>query len=78
MKMFWLVLKNIRQPCRMMSIFNISNTNGGIRDPVVYLKHERGINAIICLGLSNLLVIASFPHVIIYGWLFVAPEKRNR
>ena len=24
----------------MMSIFNIGNTNGGIRDPVVHLKHK--------------------------------------
>ena len=30
-----------------------------------------------CLDLSKLLVASNFPHVIIFGWLFVAPGKRN-
>ena len=29
------------------------------------------------LDLSKLLVTRNFPHVIIFGWLFVAPGKRN-
>ena len=35
-----LLLINSTQPGWMMSIFHISNTNGGIGDPVVHLKHS--------------------------------------
>ena len=49
----------------MMSIFHISNTNGGIGDPVVDLKHnmreggwhERGMKGIVCLMSAPMLII---------------------
>ena len=42
-----------------------------------WLPKSISVESIICLGLSKLLVTSNFPHVIIFGWLFVAPGKRN-
>ena len=61
------VLRNVTQPGRMVSIFHISNTNGGIGDPVVDLKHNsgerergkhaRGMRGFVCLMSAPMLII---------------------
>ena len=64
----------------MMSIFHISNTNGGIRDPVVHLEQKSRVmetwegNEWICLyNISSLLIIG-----LLGGYKLLARRRRNK